>query len=355
MAKLVFKILKAEVYIMKKLLLITFLTLFLTFLSLVITQGKTVYVNKPAQTAGRHLVIAVCRDANAIEMLDADQLKSLGRIPVGESPHEVISSSDGKLLYVANYGTKDSPGNSLSVIDLMTFKEVKKIDLGDLKRPHGLEEREGKIYFTAEGSKMVGRFNPQTERVDWTAKTDQMVSHMIAVNSNASFVYTANMLSNTVSVIDVKNSNESQTRQIPVGKEPEGIALSPDGKFLWIGHRRDGLISIIDTATQSVTQTLTLGQMPLRLRFTPDGQRLFAINPQEGYIAVFNAQTKAEIVKINMDGAPVGLVFSQDGVRLFVTDLKNNKVISFDSQTFKILGEVSVENLSDGIGYAAGL
>jgi DNA-binding beta-propeller fold protein YncE len=125
------------------------------FASLLIFSGAL-----NAAAAGRLYVVAVCRDANAVEILDGETLKSLARIPVGEAPHEAIVSSDGRTAYVTNYGTKEKAGNSLSVIDLKALKETKRVDLGDLNRPHGLREVTGKIYFTAEAVKSAARFDP---------------------------------------------------------------------------------------------------------------------------------------------------------------------------------------------------
>jgi YVTN family beta-propeller protein len=309
-----------------------------------------IFSNAPsAAAAGSLYVVTVCRDANAVEILDGETLKSLARIAVGEAPHEAIVSADGRTAYVTNYGTKEKAGNSLSIIDLKTLKETKRVDLGDLTRPHGLQEVNGKIYFTAEAVKSVARFDPFSGKVDWRAKTDQMVSHMLAVSADGKRIYTANMLSASVTAIDAGGA-ESKIIQIPVGKEPEGIALSPDGKTLWIGHRAAGLISIIDTATNKVTGTLTAGQMPLRIGFAPDGKRVYAVSPQEGAVVVFDAATRKEIGRIAINGAPVGLVVAPDSRRVFVTDLKNGKVLSLDAQKLSVTGSAAITTLSDGIG-----
>lgn len=334
---------------------ILFTTLFAFF---ALTAAATAQTDKSknaaqAKNKAQSYVIAVCRDANAVEILDGESLQSLGRVTVGEAPHEVIAAADGRTVYVANYGTKEKPGNSFSVIDLAARKEIKRIDLGDLKRPHGLQEVGGKIYFTAEASKTVGRYDPKTERVDWTAKTDQMVSHMLAVSADGKKIYTANMLSHTVTAIDASASGEPKITQIAVGKEPEGIALSPDGKTLWIGHRKEGLVTVVDTATGKIQETLTAGQIPIRLSFSPDGKQVWAINPNEGALLIFDAATRKETKRLEFDGAPVGIAFSPDGSRVYSTDLKNGKVVAIDAKKLTVIGATTVETLSDGIGFSA--
>ena len=64
----------------------------------------------------------------SLAILDAATMKVLGKVPVGDSPHEVVISADGKRAFVANYGAQ-TPGNTISVIDLTTRKATKRVDL----------------------------------------------------------------------------------------------------------------------------------------------------------------------------------------------------------------------------------
>src|ERR1043165_4084253 len=101
----------------------------------------------------------------ALAVVDAGTRKVLGTVRTGESPHEVAASQDGKLAFVSNYGGAP-PGNTLSVIDLGAMKELHRVDLGPLRRPHGLWVAGEKLYFTAEANKLVGRYDPDSNRVD---------------------------------------------------------------------------------------------------------------------------------------------------------------------------------------------
>jgi YVTN family beta-propeller protein len=96
------------------------------------------------------LLVLNKNEAN-LAILDAATMKVLGKVPVGDSPHEVVISADGKRAYVANYGAQ-TPGNTLSIIDLTARKELKRVDLGGFLRPHGIVEMDGNIYFTSESS-----------------------------------------------------------------------------------------------------------------------------------------------------------------------------------------------------------
>src|SRR3954447_12915212 len=69
------------------------------------------------------------KEENSLAIVDPASGKVLGRVPTGNGPHEVAVSADGKLAFVANYGTGPAPGSTLSVIDLVAQKEIRKFDI----------------------------------------------------------------------------------------------------------------------------------------------------------------------------------------------------------------------------------
>src|SRR5260370_18676766 len=82
-------------------------------------------------------------------IVDPSAMKVVGHVPVGEGPDEV--ATDGKVAFVANYGSH-TPGNTISVIDLATWKEIKRVDLSPMQRPHGIVVSGGKVDFTVENT-----------------------------------------------------------------------------------------------------------------------------------------------------------------------------------------------------------
>ena len=191
---------------------------------------------------------------------------------VGESPHETVASSDGKLAFVSNYGST-TPGSTISVIDLVAQKELRRLDLGTLRRPHGLAYSHGKLYFTCENSKIIGSYDPAADKIDWLLGTGQDTTHMIELNADASELYTANIGSNTVSIIDRAGAGNWSVTNVAVGKGPEAFDITPDGKELWASGSRDGSVSIVDIAQKRVVHTFNLQtKRSNRLRFTPDGK-----------------------------------------------------------------------------------
>src|SRR5436309_14395664 len=111
--------------------------------------------------------------------VDVASGKVLWRVPVGDGPHELAVSADGKYAFASNYGTGPAPGHTISMIDVAARKELRRIDVAPLSRPHGLAVVNGKLYFTAEADKKIARYDPATDKVDWQFETGQNATHMV--------------------------------------------------------------------------------------------------------------------------------------------------------------------------------
>lgn len=285
-----------------------------------------------------------------MSIFDANSLKELGNVGVGEGPHEVVVAKDGKTAFVANYGA-NKPGSSLSVIDLKTMKETRRVDLSPLMRPHGLQEIGGKIYFTAETNRAIARYDPVTNKVDWIMGTGQNVSHMVVGASDEKYFYTSNIGSDSITMFEFQSVPPAGSRitQIPVGKQPEAIDLSPDGKEVWVGLNTAGAIDVVDTIQKKVVEQINLGARPYRVKFTPDGKQVFATLLEKKEIVVIDAKTRKETRRINMESVAWGIIFSKDSKFAFVTAAQDDLVYKIDLEKFSVVGKTATGKVPDGI------
>ncbi|HKA01575.1 MAG TPA: cytochrome D1 domain-containing protein [Candidatus Solibacter sp.] len=287
------------------------------------------------------------KDENSLAFVDPASGKVLGRVPTGEGPHEVVASTDGKLAFVANYGTGAAPGSTLSVIDAVNMKEIRKVDISPLRRPHGLWFANGKCYFTAEANRTVGSYDPATNKVDMVVGTGQNTSHMIIVSQDNT-IFTANIGSDTISIID-----RAGATAVPVGKGPEAMDLSPDGKELWTGHSRDGGVSVIDVASKKVVATIPLGtKRSNRLKFTRDGKRVLISDLDAGEIVVLDAATRKATHHIPMGKAPEGILMAKDGSKAYVAVAGDSNIAILDLATLKVTGHLETGRGPDGMAWA---
>src|SRR5215469_5977721 len=112
-----------------------------------------------AQARSPQLIVLEKED-KSLAIVNPQTLQILTRLPAGEDPHEVVVTEDGERAYISNYGGFRVPQRTLSVVDLVAQKAMPPVDLGPVRAPHGLDVVNGKVYFTAEGSKIIGSYDP---------------------------------------------------------------------------------------------------------------------------------------------------------------------------------------------------
>lgn len=323
---------------------------FAKLFSLCIAVFAIAALSQHAPAQAKPVVVALSKADATLALIDPATMKVTAKVPTGATPHEVVLSTDGKTAFVANYGAQP-PGNSLSVIDIATAKELRRVDLTPLLRPHGLQFLGGKLYFTCETNRIIARYDPATNKVDWMMGTGQNGSHMIAVSTDQKRIYTANIGSDSVTAFELPplEAGRRPITHIPVGKQPEAIDLSPDGKEVWIGLNVEGMVEIVDTAAGKSVAKINTNGRPYRVKFTPDGKQVVCTMFATKEILVIDVATRKELRRMKVDGVPFGIVFSNDGKTAFATLVDPDAVVKIDLVKMEVTGRVDAGKAPDGI------
>lgn len=139
----------------------------------------------PAQTGfapdGRLAFVSLSQE-NKVALIDPAARRVLKTIAVGTVPIQVYATPDSKTLLVANQGTKQKPGKTVSVINLADGKVVKTVQTGP-------------------------------------------GAHGVVVDREGRYAYVSNIYENSVSVLDVKSAKV--VANVRVGEGPNGISVTP--------------------------------------------------------------------------------------------------------------------------------
>jgi YVTN family beta-propeller protein len=321
-------------------------------LKLVSASILVVFASTAAAQAQSLLVL---NKEGSVAIIDPTTQKVLGRAPTGDGPHEVVATSDGRLAVASNYGSGQMPGHTLSVIDIASRKEIHRVGLSPMLRPHGLFSVDGKVYFTAEGSKAIGRYDPATNRVDWVLGTGQDGTHMVALSKDHNTIFTSNIGSGTISIFERAGSADDWRQTVvPVGHGVEGFDVSPDGKELWAANAGDGTVSILDIAGKKVIQTFPVdAKRSNRLKFTPDGKRVLISDLTNGGLVVVDVATRKEVKRLTLGRSIAGILVVPDGSRAYVAATNDNYVAVVDLKNLEVTGRISTGTGPDGMDWIA--
>jgi YVTN family beta-propeller protein len=154
----------------------------------------------------------------------------------------------------------------------------------------------------------------QKESVQRTTPTS---SNNITKNRDGSLLYIANIDVNTVSVLDTKQNKV--IAEIPVGREPRQLALSPDDRVLYVTCMFDNKVDIIDTADKKVTGSVPVGIEPFGVVVNRDGSQVYVANYRSSTVSVIDAEERKVTGTINVEERPRGLAMTAEGNKLYVT------------------------------------
>jgi YVTN family beta-propeller protein len=307
-----------------------------------------------AQTSAARLLV-VLKDGAALAIVDPSTATEIGRVGLGENLHEVVVSADRTTAFVSGGMMKPDPTTAdgtrrmIFVVDLAGRKLARQVDPGAWSDTHGLQLVGGKVYFTAEGYKTVGRYDPTANRIEWMLGIGGNRVHMLAVTSDAKKLFAADTFSDTVAAVEGTEPPNWSYSRIQVGKQPEGLTIAPDGRELWVPHRADPGLSVIDVATNKVTRTLNLGTtFAIRVKFTPDGSRALITDAAAGHLVVVDTTSGSVVKRISIAPAAAcaktkpgptcasGLLIVPDGSLAYVSAEYDNNVAIVDLKTLEV-------------------
>lgn len=324
-----------------------------------------------AGAAARAETLVVLNKAEATaSLIDLESGSVVATLPTGNGPHEAAASPDGARVLATNYGTRDEPGSTLTLIDVASATVVATIDLAPYHRPHGVEWLAGGRHavVTAESEKALLIVDVEAGEVIAAIDTDQAVSHMVAVTPDGARAFVANIGSGTVTVIDL--AERTRVANIETGAGAEGVDVTPDGQEVWVTNRQADTVTVLDAGTLEIRRTLPSAEFPIRATVTPDGRYVLVSNARSADVTVFDASTGAEVHRISLQkgrvdskgklfgnqfgdsSIPIGVEAAPGSDRAWVALAGSDLVAELDTSDWSVSRVLTAGREPDGMAYS---
>ena len=134
----------------------------------------------------------------------------------------------------------------------------------------------------------------------------------------APVAYITNFEDDTVSVLDT--ATETVTATVPVGADPYGVAVGPDGRRVYVANVEDATVSVLDTATNTIVDTVPVGASPAGIAVDPAGTRAYVANSDAGTVSVLDTATNTIVATVAVGASPSGVAVSPAGTRVYVAN-----------------------------------
>ena len=168
----------------------------------------------------------------------------------------------------------------------------------------------------------------------------------VAVNTAGSYVYVANYEDNTVSVINTGTNSVVAT--IPVGGNPYGVAVNTAGTFVYVANLGGSSVSIIDTSTNSVVATIPVGQYPYGIAVNPAGTYVYTPNSGDNTVSVIDTNAGTVVATIPVGGTPWGVAVNHSGTYVYVANVGDGTVSVINAGTNGVVATIPVGSQPHG-------
>ena len=220
--------------------------------------------NECAATPNGHYVGVPIRDGDSVDVVDTVRKAVVKVLPI-KTPHNCFNTGNPNDLYVSSMGS-----NEIDVIDLRKMAYSAKIPTGGIPRPYAVSSDEKTLYTALtnlHGFAMVDIATRKIERVELPP----------APPLNC---------------------------PLEVNTPTHGLALTPDGKELWVTSLADGGVYVYDVATRKTSPMIHVGKCPNWVTFSPDGRYCAVSNSDTNDCSIIDAHTRREVARVKVGKGP---------------------------------------------------
>ena len=281
--------------------------------------------SQPGQSArGSNLVFVTNEFSGDLSIIDGASGKLQGTYPLGKRPRGIKLSPDGRTLYVALSGSPVAPPGT-----------------DESKLPPPDPSADGIGMFDLASRKLVGV-------VRGVANPEQLAA------SRSGLIYAGSEPAGAVVILDPQA--RKAVASIPVGDEPEGVALSPDERFLYVAVEGDNKVAVIDVAGRRLIARVPVGGRPRSIAFSPDGAHAYVTDELAGAVTEMDARTHQVLRTFSLPGKqprPMGVAVSPDSSKVYVTTGREGSLIAIDAVTGAAAPPVAVGQRPWGVAISA--
>ncbi len=221
--------------------------------------------NECAATPDGRFIGVPIRDGDKVDIVDTMLKKVVKTLPV-KAPHNCFNTGNNNDMYVSSMG-----GNEIDVIDLKKMDYSARIPTGGIPRPYAVSRDEKTLY--------------------------------AALTNLHGFV-----------IADIPSRKVVERVELPpapplncpleVNTPTHGLALTPNGKQLWVTSLADGGIYVYDLSTRKTSAMIHVGKCPNWVAFSPDGKYCAVSNSDSNDCSIIDAHTQREVARVKVGKGP---------------------------------------------------
>lgn len=302
-----------------------------------------------AQTLSAPPILVLNSLGASVSVIDPVTYKEIKRVPVGKEPHHLYLTPDDKSVMVAN-----ATGDSITLIDPKNGNIQRTIT--GIADPYHLRFSPDMKWFVTAANRLnhVDIYRWETKGGQYEMKlakriaTGKTPSH-IAIDSKSTIAYISVQDSHELMAIELATQKPLWT--IPVGKTPADVYLAPDDKTLLVGLTGASEVEVYDVsaAGAKLTKRIPTGEGAHAFRSQGDKQHVFVSNRSANTISRINVKTLTVVDTYKTPAGPDCMEMLADGKTLLVTARWAGKLVVIDLDKKAVVKQVPVGKSPHGV------
>src|SRR5271157_1049965 len=289
---------------------------------------------------GQQYVYVSNPQTNKVVVVNTTSLMTVATISIGSGEVLALATSpDGIRLYATN-------GISISVINTSTNTIVATTPLPGAYN----------TTFSGDGSRAYVTDSVGVAIID--VPSSQLVGHIplpaegsyIALTPDGGHAYVS-VGNGTVYFLDVVAQTVITSISLPGGRDLRGVAVTPDGKSVYVVNVFGSNVYVIDTTSNTVVKQIPVGFLPIGIGITPDGTRAY-VAASYGPVSVINISTNTVVAQVSVNNHPADVAVSADGSSVYVTD-QIQAVAQINTSTNTVVAEIPIGGDAYGVALSA--
>jgi YVTN family beta-propeller protein len=257
-------------------------------------------------------LLFVSTDQQTIEVYNTGSASMVGSIPAGGTVTDVVCSPDGNWIFAAD--SAGTPG--VIVIDANSGRPVRFLQTPRLSSGDG---------------------GPAC----------------LAVSPDSRVVYVTISSPKAGEVLAIDTVGQRVLAKCPVGRQPLGLGLTPDGRLLFCANNAESTVSVIDVSRMAEINRIHVGIAPTRIAVKPDGTKAYVTCRSGNCVAVISG-TSPVAQTIPVAEGPTGIAITPDGRKAVVADTAAGSITIIDTSRDVVEHQTSAQVLSRPFGVVIG-
>ena len=221
---------------------------------------------------GRRVYVCI-REASWVDIVDTASLEKVKSVPVGKAPHNVYCAPDGRHMVATSMGE-----NKLTLINTETEEPEFEIPVGGVPRPLAIDaapdgkigrlfvqlsDLHGFVVVDYHSRVVIDKVMLPAAPKDATPLIPRTFSHGIGIAPDHKTLWVTSLLNNSVTVFSLPGLH--QLGSVAVGRGPDWLTFTPDGRRCYVSNAGSDSVSAIDVATRKELARIPVGKVPKRI------------------------------------------------------------------------------------------